>query len=306
MPLLRINATTEGPQLHGSPVPARRVIQTAARSKGPVIIMVHGFKYDPETPRFCPHTSIFDAPLGHKRDSWPAALGFAGRDPNEGLAVAFAWRARGTLWHALRTAAQAGQNLAQVIAIVKRTAPARAVHVICHSMGSEVFFEALHHLPAHSIQRAIILTAASYQSRASSALHTDAGQALELFNITSRENDLFDAGFETLIKAATPSDRAVGAGLFAPNAVNIEIDCDLTLQRLRLTGADIAPAARRISHWSAYMRPGLMPFYNSLLRRPSETPLAALRHALPPVGSQRFARLLPFMHKPQAGLSAPL
>lgn len=243
---------------------------------------------------------------GTKRDSWPAALGFVGRNPNEGLAVAFAWRARGTLWHALRTAAQAGQNLAQVIAIVKRTAPARALHVICHSMGSEVFFEALHHLPAHSIQRAIILTAASYQSRASSALHTDAGQALELFNITSRENDLFDAGFETLIKAATPSDRAVGAGLFAPNAVNIEIDCDLTLQRLRLTGADIAPAARRISHWSAYMRPGLMPFYNSLLRRPSETPLAALRHALPPVGSQRFARLLPFMHKPQAGLSAPL
>lgn len=78
MPLLRINATSEGPQLHGSPVPARRVIQTAARSKGPVIIMVHGFKYDPETPRFCPHTSIFDAPLGHKTRQLARSAGVCG------------------------------------------------------------------------------------------------------------------------------------------------------------------------------------------------------------------------------------
>ena len=295
MPILRVNASPDGPVLHASPASAIRVMSAAARGTGPVIVMVHGFKYDPGHARFCPHRGIFATrsdPVCEKRAGWPRHLGFGQGCADEGLAVAFGWRARGALAGAQQAAQTAGRQLAGVIGALKSAAPARPVHVITHSMGSEVLLEALHHLPRSSVHRALILTAASYQSSAEAALNTPAGRSLELLNITSRENDLFDCIFEGLIPPPVPGDRAVGCGVHMPNAVNIEIDCADTLRRLQTFGGHIAAPRARICHWSAYTRPGVMQFYKHALRNPQAVPLAGLQNALRQTSTKRWARLL--------------
>lgn len=147
MPILRINAGPSGPVLHGSPACARRVMSTAAKGTGPIIIMVHGYKYDPANPQFCPHRKIFartSQPNTHHNVQWPVHLGFGDGNSDEGLAVAFAWRARGALWGAHQAALVAGRQLADVILTLKTSAPLRPVHIITHSMGSEVLLSLIH------------------------------------------------------------------------------------------------------------------------------------------------------------------
>ncbi|WP_299146230.1 DUF726 domain-containing protein [uncultured Tateyamaria sp.] len=294
MPILRLNAGPEGLRLHGSPASARSALATAACGTGPMIIMVHGFKYDPDAVRFSPHTSIFAHAKHPDRDGdvqWLRHLGFGAGNPDEGLAVAFGWRARGNLWRAVRSAHAAGRHIAEVIADLHRRAPQRPIHVITHSMGSEIIFEALQTLPAHSVQRIITLTGASYASRAQQAMTTAAGHTAELINITSRENDLFDFAFERLIPAPHPKDRAMSAGLTLSNAVTVQLDCLRTLSLLAGFGGHIAPPQRRVCHWSGYTRPGVMRFYAHALRRPDAVPLEALRLVLPATTAPRWSRI---------------
>lgn len=301
MPILRLNAGPEGLRLHGSPASARSAIATAASGQGPIIIMVHGFKYDPDTVRFSPHTSIF----AHARHpdragcvQWLRHLGFGAGHPDEGLAIAFGWRARGNLWRALRSARAAGRHLAGVIQDLRTRAPLRPIHVITHSMGSEVIFEALHRLPAQSVDRIITLTGASFASRAHDAMTTPAGSSATLLNITSRENDLFDLIFERLMPAPRRGDRAMGCGLSLPHAVNIQIDCPRTLSLLRGFGGHIAPPQARVCHWSGYTRPGVMQFYARALRDPASVPLDALQQVLPRRAAPRWSRIFARPNRP--------
>lgn len=297
MPILRLNAGPTGLTLNGSPGSVRSAIGSGLRSpamgSGPVIILIHGCKYDPASPAFSPHSRIFA--MQARRSSmtcWPGALGFGAGDPDEGLAIAFGWPARGHLWRALRSAHVAGLQLGRVINDLKAIAPQRPVHVVTHSMGSEVILSALHALPAGAVQRIVTLSAASYVSCAVNALQTPAGRVAELFNITSRENDLFDSLYERLIAPPEHGDGAMGRGLNLANAVNIELDCPQTLAALRMFGAQIAPARRRVCHWSSYTRPGALPFYARALRRPHSVPLPALRDALPLNPTPRWTRML--------------
>jgi pimeloyl-ACP methyl ester carboxylesterase len=302
MPLLRVNARQDALSLHASLAPPSLVLcRAACNSDGPVIVMIHGYKYAPSHRVACPHRSLFAMPEDlsvRGGPAWPAALGFGCDDPCEGLAIAFGWPARGTLRAAQHRARRAGVQLAQMIALIKAAAPARPVHVITHSMGSEVLFEAMHHLPANSIDRAIALTAATYHSRAVAALCTPAGHSAELFNITSRQNDMFDTLFERLIPSSAPMDRAVGDGIDAANALTVQIDCAQTLRRLNEAGRVISAPQRRVSHWSAYTRGGTMAFYADLLRAPEATPMAALRQLIPPKTAPRWSQVW-------AGLSIP-
>ncbi|NIZ14164.1 alpha/beta hydrolase [Phaeobacter sp. HF9A] len=303
MTMIRINAVGEMPVLHARPTALERGLDhcidqgmgQVAQGSGPVIIMIHGYKYQPGNPRHCPHRHILAQDPQHmpwRAPSWPRQLGFGLGHRDEGLALAFGWDARGTLPAAQARAAEAGRALALVVRQLRAQTPHRDIHMIGHSLGTEVALEALHALPAGAVQRVISLTGASYQSRAARALATPAGRSAEFFNITSRENDTFDFLFETLTRAPERGDRAIGQGFEAPNAVTVQLDCEETLARLAQMGHAIAPPERRICHWSSYTRPGALRFYKGLLRQPQRSPLPLMQQALPDTPSRRWSRLL--------------
>lgn len=285
MPLIRLNVSpaTGALELHGSTQCPKRLLARATDPYCPVIIMIHGYKYQPHSIRHCPHRSIFDAHTG-----WPAGLGVTG---NDALGICFGWAARGSLARMFETATSTGQQLAQVITLLHATAPDRPIHLIAHSMGAEVALSALEQVRAGTVSRVVLITGASFQSHAARALASPAGRKAELFNITSRENDLFDFIFERLLRAPQPGDRALGQGITAANAMNIELDCNRTLGILHMLGSAIAQPERLICHWSGYTRPGAMAFYTRLLLHPHGLPLRRLADHLPRTASPRWSRL---------------
>jgi pimeloyl-ACP methyl ester carboxylesterase len=310
MPILRLNAGRDALVLNCSPASAASALQAAARGTGPVMILIHGFKYDPDCPSCSPHATIFGRGTNAgsiRKSQWLRHLGFGTGGPNEGLAIAFSWRARGNIWNAVRSARAAGQQLAQVIREIHARAPDRPIHVITHSMGSEVIFEALETVPANAVQRIVAISGASYVSRAKAAMNSPAGRAAELINVTSRESDVFDFLFERLIAPPVRGDRALGAGLNLVNTVNIQLDCPATLAALTGLGARIEAPERRVCHWSGYTRSGALPFYARCLRAPNEITLQQLQDTLPATPARRWSRLfavprtswvLPMVRKP--------
>ncbi|WP_187431152.1 hypothetical protein ROLI_008490 [Roseobacter fucihabitans] len=289
MPVLRINATEDGLQHHASTIPLARVLAAQATQTGPIVIMLHGYKYTPEDAAHCPHRKLFNAAA----NGWPRALGFLSDQVDEGLCIAFAWSARGPLWRAHRRAAKLGAVLAGLIASLRALAPHRPLHLIAHSLGAEIALSALVHLPGASIDRMLLLTGASFIGKAQDMLATPAGMTTEVFNITSRENDLFDLAFEHLVAARDLNDRAIGQGVQAPNALNLQLDCDTTLNALALLGLPVARAQRRVSHWSVYQRPGVMALYAAILRGDGALTQSRLAHLLPEACAPRWSRFKP-------------
>ena len=302
MPVIRINAVDGHARLHGSPRPITGVLRQTRHTSGPVIIMTHGYKYRPDDPNACPHLhmlSLRPKAMPWYSPSWPQHLGFGAGFRDEGLAIAFGWDARGPLWAARRRAVEAGRVLADVVHRVHGLNPARPIHFIGHSMGTELALEALHHIQPGALNRIVSLTGAVYQSRAVEALQTAAGRRAEFINITSRENDLFDFLYETLIQPPAPGDRSIGAGLSAPNAVTLQIDCLATVDHLSTLAFPLAAPQRRICHWSSYTRPGVLRTYNALLRDPKRLSLSALRRGVPDQPNRRWSRLFA-VPRPQA------
>lgn len=284
MPLIHLNAGDDLPEAMPDPGP------------GPVIVMVHGFKYSPGHAKECPHRHIFS--LSPEREcfkvvSWPRGLGFDGMRPDEGLAVGFGWHARGSLWRAYREAARAGAALAATIRALRTRLPDRPVHAIAHSFGARVVLSALGHLEPGALGRVILLAGAEFGRHAAEALATPAGRAAEIINVTTRENDLYDFLLECLIAPPARGDRSLGLALpSGANVLTLQLDDPDTLAVLRGAGFGIAPPAARICHWSPYTRPGALPFYGALLRAPERLSLAQLRAALPERAAPRWSRIL--------------
>lgn len=294
MPVIRINADGDQPALHDNPRPVAAELAQYASETGPVIAMIHGYKYRPGDPVHCPHRTILSRhPADYDRRStpWLRQLGFGTGHADEGLAIAFGWQAQSVLWQAQKQTARAGQALAQVLCQLHQQNPARPIHLIAHSLGANVAFEALHHLQPGAISRFISMTGASYQSSAIAALSSPAGREVEFINVTSRENDPFDFLFERLISPPQRGDRVIGHGLNLPNAVTLQMDCPATLTHLRRLGAPVDQPDRRVCHWSTYTRPGILRFYNDLLRRPESLPLQAIRAGIPDHPARRWSRL---------------
>lgn len=310
MPVIRINADGTQPVLHGRGRPFLGDLGHLGPDEGPVVVMIHGFKYMPEDREHCPHRNLLalhPASMTPGAFSWPRLLGFGTGHTDEGLAIAFGWPARGPLWQAHRRATRAGRALGQVLLAVRDQSPDRPIHIVAHSLGIEVAIEALHHLPAHSVDRIISMTGACYQSRVSEALHTPAGETCEFFDINSSENAVFDFLFERLVSPPKRGDRALGHGFSAPNAITLRLDNQAVLGHLKRLSTPIGPQERKICHWSSYTRPGIMRFYNDLLRRADVLTIPALRTGLPrppaATRSRAFASLpslppLPFVGKP--------
>jgi pimeloyl-ACP methyl ester carboxylesterase len=297
MPFLHINSGPSGPRLHKTDTAVRPALAKAlAADSGPVIIMTHGYKFAPGHGDDCPHEHILSlSPRPHlrKRISWPRKLGFGADLPGEGVGIAFGWSGRGTIWQAYRQATAASASLASLIEDIHSLAPGRQVHLMAHSLGARVILSALRRLPENSVGRLILLCGAEYTGHAVRCLNTGAGRTAEVFNITSRENDLFDFLLERLIAAPRAGDRCIGAGLpDQPRVVTVQLDHAGSLDVLARAGFDIAPPAASICHWSSYLRPGVFDLYHALLRHPGSLPLAQLRAKLPDRPDHRWSRLL--------------
>lgn len=316
MPILRLNAGDDSVALHQSSADPWASLRDQARGDGPVIVMVHGFKYRPGLRAHCPHAWLFGpvpcparglrpladwdvridpdtgpgltgpgrrqfpAPLAQRSKparTWPDALGFGQGRRDEGLALAFGWNARGSIWRAYGRAAQAGWHLARVIRLLRRVAPDRPVHAVAHSLGARVVLQALPHLAPGDLHRVIALNPAEYHAAASRMHATQAGRATEVLTVWGRENLAYDLALQASVRPATPRDRVLGLRPLSGNGTHrLRLDCPETAAHLHRLGFDIAAPRRAACHRQPYLRPGLWPLYSALLRQPEMLPLAAL------------------------------
>lgn len=309
MPLLMVNAGGNGLSLHGpGDLDAELAAALGVLAPGaPVVVLVHGYRFSPFDPRRDPHRHILSlTPAGRcrKARSWPRHLGFGRGAADEGLCIAFGWPANGTIWRARDSAARAGAALAGLVGRIRnlRGGPA---DILCHSLGARVALCAAAAAPPGTVGRVVMMAAAAYRGEARAALATPAGAAAEFVNITSRENDPFDAALEWLVRPPCRGDRALGAGLGSQRAnwLDLQLDCGRTLEVLRDLGYRIPAPARRVCHWSAYLRPGLFRLYRELIRDRDLLPLDRLARLLPERPAPRWSRLL--ARAPRRAPSAP-
>ncbi len=252
----------------------------------PVVVLIHGYRFDPASPlgRHDPHRSVYGLDVaaedGRAR-SWPAGLGFHGSDPAAGLCVGFGWPAsephlpnliasgRNGFAAVYDRAALMGRHLARVIARLQELRPGLPVDVMAHSLGARVALSALGHLDT-APGRMVLLGAAEFDGRAEEALDGLRGaEPPQIYNVTARANDFYDAVFETFAPRRSMSERAIGQGLRAPRPFWL----DLQLDRADLTdwindrGIPLSPARARMCHWSFYTRAGTFGVYQAILRR---------------------------------------
>lgn len=287
---IRADVTPAGLVFEGDRL-ARKL--AALPPEAPVVAMVHGWRYGPALGRDCPHGSILSlnpAPEDTRAVSWPRHLHL---DGTRGLGIALGWQARCGLWTAHARARTAGLALAAIAERVSHLAPGRPLHIIAHSMGARVALNALLHVKAGQIGRVILLAPAETRQVAAAALATPAGQAAEVINVTTRENDLFDAAYEWGVHLGRRTSVGQGLGRKLPNWHDLWIDQPATLAALAALGFAIPPPKGRVCHWSPYLRPGTMALYRALIS--GALPAQLLPQPCP---QRRWTRLLGLALRP--------
>lgn len=267
--------------------------QIAALPVGaPIVVMIHGFRFAPDAGPHCPYGHIFalnpkdaDDP---KAISWPRHLGL-----RTGLTIGFGWQGRGVLAAVNQRALLAGRGLAELARIIRQIDPSRRLDVIAHSMGARVALAALSLAQTGDFRRLILLAAAETRRPALRALQTPAGRAVQVINLTSRENDIFDFLYEWGAKAGLDTAIGQGLGRDLPNWLNLPFDQPATLKSLTRLGYPLPKPPKRFCHWSPYIRPGVFALYRALID--GNLPIDDLAAALPKVSDGNgFWRRNPF------------
>jgi hypothetical protein len=154
------------------------------------------------------------------------------------------------------------------------------VDLFAHSLGARVALGAVPLLHAGALGRVFLLAGAELGPRALRALDTPAGRTAEFFNITTRENDIFDLLFEL---SQIPLH---GRALDRPGAQRRAELAGLQIDHRQRAGApgrlgfDLAPPRLRVCHWSVYLRPGIFRLYRALVHERARLALPVLREAL--------------------------
>lgn len=286
MPLLKINASPAGLRFHNDDHAS--LLRPNAQCHAPIIIMIHGYKHDPSNPEKCPHKRIF---CDQSAYGWPNLLGYSRDEDTQALCIGFGWPARGGLRNAHRRAGQMASHLADFITMLRVRMPNRPIHILAHSLGSEMALSALPFLRFKDVGRIILISGATYKSHARAMLATPAGKSAEILNVVSRENDIFDHMFEQLIPSTQDQDRTLGEGLCDKNVVNLQLDCERNLAAIALLGTRIAPPKYIISHRSGYRRQGAMAFYAQILGSRGHHRIANLKTLLPAKPGPRWGRM---------------
>jgi pimeloyl-ACP methyl ester carboxylesterase len=290
----------------------------------PVVILVHGYKFDPALARSDPHRSLFafePEATCRKIRSWPRGLGFEDDAGETGLCIGFGWPAAAghvaslvasgrtgfaTVYH---RAEQYGQRLAEVIALIERLSPGRTVDVVAHSLGARVALGALAHV-ASAPGRIVLLGAAEFDARAHEALGAmRAPCAPRIYNVTARANDVYDAMFETFAPRRSWTDRAIGHGLGAdlPFWLDLQIDRADVTAWINSQGIPLTASEVRFCHWSFYTRRGAFELYRAILQRQPGWDIPSLRRAPCFSGQEpRWSRVRPRLRLPAIGAAAPI
>ena len=275
-------------------------------ASAPVVILVHGFRFDYSRPITDPNRMIYALEpqvSGRKVASWPKGLGFQGSDPDEGLCIGFAWAAmpkrrvlRATGFpQAYEQAENVGASLGQLLDHIDRQHAHRRVDIFAHSLGVRVALQAVKYTTARP-GRVILLGAAEYTHTALEAVAA-ASPEIAYYNFTSRENDFYDFLFETFAPSPSLPARALGTGLANPprNWIDLQLDdpaIDPLLKRRNIT---VSGRPARASHWGFYTRDGVMAIYRDILRTRHNWTIPQLRlefgqAAQPPRRSRIFPR----------------
>lgn len=205
---------------------------TANLGDGPVVVMAHGFLFDP---RDSTSTNPADSDNAHSRlyhfhvadeaeevrhhtSSWPVWLGFSeeDRDGSDGMMLAYAWHSRPGFASSLLTRFQnfykraydnaepAAWNLLTAIHVLDEVLPkGKRIDFFCHSLGSRIVIRLLALAAKHGrwdlldrIERVVILGGAEFVVEARLMLRRlhAAGYAerIHVYNVVSRENDVLD------------------------------------------------------------------------------------------------------------------
>ena len=289
----RVNVGPKGLQLDE----AKLCVALAKLSpKAPVVVMIHGFRFAPGARGNCPHQHIFSmTPPQADRTavSWPDLLAQDGRS---GLTIALGWPGRGNFVAACLRAKLAGRALADLAALVGRIDPARQLDVIAHSLGARVALSALHHVEPGAFRRMILLAGAETRRPAAAAMASPAGQSVQVINVTTRENDVFDFMFEWLGNAGLDTSIGQGLRVAQPNWLDLQIDQAGTRAILARFGHALPAPTLRICHWSPYSRSGTFALYRALLT--GVLSVSELRALLPKRPDRRWSRLWPSLHLP--------
>jgi hypothetical protein len=254
--------------------------------QAPVVVMIHGWRYAPGFAGDCPHGSILslDPPEDDPRAvSWPRHLGLDGK---AGLGIALGWNAKCDPWRAHLRAGWTGAALAEIVRLVDALS-GRPVQIIAHSMGARVALSALPLITSGRVSRMILLAAAETRGRALAALDTPAGRGVEVINVTTRENDIFDACFEWGIHLGLRTSIGQGLRRGGPGWHDLWIDQPHALRALAALGHPLADPPQRICHWSPYLRPGTIALYRALIE--GHLPASALPGQRP---GRRWSRLI--------------
>ena len=284
MPLIQLKSTGNVPELRDKSGSLRDAISQALTSQpkdAPIVIMLHGLRYDPDMPAHDPATSLY-SPVANCRDpraiSWPRHLGFARGRKDEGLCIGLAWKARTWLWTAYQRAAEIGVSLASLVDEIHAVDPKREVVIVAHSLGARVALCALPHLKAGRITRMVFIYGAEFAHVADRQLAAAKSPLPEIINVTSRENWAVDGAFAAVISgrpwAETISSRS---GTRCARWIDLPLHDAEALTVLRRAGFCVSTALRKICHWSGYTRPGVFPVYKDFLRATGKIPLAGLR-----------------------------
>lgn len=312
-----------GPDAEPLTVRAARSCAPALRRSQPLVVMIHGYKFDPFDARAeNPHDYLyhFDPSLvcadrWQRPASWPLGLGFRERDPwgIHGLGVGFAWSSRprqriGAFCQSYIEAGNAGRALLETLDILAQAYPRRDIDIFVHSLGARVALTALRVAARRGrsdlierIGRVLLLGPAELASVARDTMtlieRAAPARRPEIYNIVARENDFFDV----LVERFSPRMKGVrpicvgshGLGEDFEGWLDLQIDSPALKPWLEARGVVIGGGPpRRVCHWGVYNRPGALDFYASILRDRPRWSIDRMRsEGVPTDQEQRWARL---------------